>query len=111
MNALPRTIRTEMKTVEAMIRIACAGRHGADPLCEACSDLLWYARERLEKCRFGTEKPTCAACPVHCYKPGMRERIRLVMRYAGPRMVLRHPWLTFIHFWKERTSRRPRKGF
>jgi hypothetical protein len=29
----------------------------------------------------------------------MRERIRAVMRYAGPRMSYRHPILTLFHFW------------
>jgi hypothetical protein len=28
----------------------------------------------------------------------MRERIREVMRYAGPRMPLRHPILSIFHF-------------
>ena len=45
----------------------------------------------------GTGKPTCSKCPVHCYKPEMRDRIREVMRYAGPRMYKRHPILTFFH--------------
>ncbi len=28
----------------------------------------------------------------------MREQIRAVMRYAGPRMVYRHPMMTLFHF-------------
>ncbi len=89
----------ERKTVEAMIRIYCAGQHGTrGDLCADCEELLAYAHERLIKCRFGAEKPTCANCPVHCYKPTMRERIRAVMRYAGPRMSYRHPILTLYHF-------------
>jgi hypothetical protein len=35
---------------------------------------------------------------VHCYIPTMREKIRVVMRYAGPRMAHRHPILTSFHF-------------
>lgn len=89
-----------------MIRIACAGRHGSDALCQSCSDLGRYARERLEKCRFGAAKPTCATCPVHCYGPAMQERIRAVMRLAGPKMLFHHPWLTLIHYWKERSCHR-----
>jgi hypothetical protein len=27
----------------------------------------------------------------------MRERVREVMRYAGPRMLLHHPWLAICH--------------
>jgi hypothetical protein len=28
----------------------------------------------------------------------MRDKIRLVMQYAGPRMIHRHPLLAFYHF-------------
>lgn len=96
-------IARERKTVEAMIRISCRGRHGTHgELCAECAELLEYSHERLDKCRFGADKPTCAACPVHCYKPAMRERIRAAMRYAGPRMSYRHPILTLFHFWDGR---------
>ena len=56
-----------------------------------------YAGVRLEKCPFQEHKTTCAKCPVHCYKPARRAQIRAVMRYAGPRMMLRHPRLAFYH--------------
>ncbi len=105
----PARIARERKTVEAMIRIYCRGQHGTrSGLCAECGELLAYAHERLEKCRFGADKPTCANCPVHCYKPDMRERIRAVMRYAGPRMSYRHPILTLFHFWDGR--KKPPKG-
>ena len=34
---------------------------------------------------------------MHCYKPDMRQKVRQVMRYAGPRMMLRHPILAVRH--------------
>ena len=34
---------------------------------------------------------------VHCYQPQMREQIRQVMRYSGPRMLLYHPVLAIWH--------------
>ena len=43
------------------------------------------------------EKTFCSACPIHCYKPEMREKIRTVMRYGGPRMLLYHPMMTLRH--------------
>ncbi|MBR5813546.1 MAG: nitrous oxide-stimulated promoter family protein, partial [Bacteroidaceae bacterium] len=46
---------------------------------------------RLEHCKFGNGKSTCQKCPVHCYKPQMRERMRAVMRWSGPRMLLYYP--------------------
>jgi hypothetical protein len=35
---------------------------------------------------------------MHCYKPAMREKIKDVMRYSGPRMSYRHPLLALFHF-------------
>ena len=46
--------------------------------------------------RAGT-KTLCSACKVHCYKPEMREQIRTVMRWAGPRMLPVHPVLSIKH--------------
>ena len=62
-----------------------------------CAELLDYATRRLERCVFGDAKPTCANCVVHCYSADMREQIRMVMRWAGPRMLLRHPILAIPH--------------
>jgi Nitrous oxide-stimulated promoter len=97
-NTHPRMTR-EARTLEAMIGIYCRDRHGTrgDDLCPDCADLLSYAGQRLEKCPFQEHKTTCAKCPVHCYKPARREQIRAVMRYAGPRMMFRHPVLAFYH--------------
>jgi len=92
-------LETERRTIEAMIGIFCRGRHGAkEGLCPECRELFDYAAGRLEKCPLKDNKPKCSACPVHCYKPAMRERIRAVMRYAGPRMLYRHPLLAGKHY-------------
>ncbi len=89
----------EWKTMEAMIQIHCRGHHGpAAALCEECQQLSDYAGMRLKRCRFGTEKPTCAKCPVHCYQQTRREQIKAVMRYAGPRMVWHHPLMSLRHW-------------
>jgi hypothetical protein len=88
----------EEKTIRIMIRMFCAGRHKSrSGLCAECSGLLEYALERVGKCRFGENKPVCRNCSVHCYKPEMREKIKRVMRYAGPRLLFRNPLLSLIH--------------
>ncbi len=93
----PRIAR-EKRTVEAMVRIYCRGHHGArGGLCEGCTDLRDYAFARLDRCRYAEGKPTCANCEVHCYGPKMRVRVREVMRYAGPRMMARHPVMALRH--------------
>lgn len=103
----PRVIAREKKTVQAMVRIYCADHHGTAGLCASCSELLEYSHQRLDRCPYGDEKPTCKECPVHCYKPDRRSEMRDVMRYAGPRMLWRHPWLAVVHLWQERTRRSP----
>jgi hypothetical protein len=100
-------IEREKRTIRAMIAIYCRTHHAADGLCAECEELLGYAVCRLDRCPFGANKTTCARCPIHCYKPAMRERIRTVMRYAGPRMLYKHPVLALWHLLD---NRRTRKG-
>ena len=89
----------EWKTVSSMIHIYCHGLHGTNgKLCSECQQLSDYASLRLDRCRFGAEKPTCANCPVHCYQKTRREQIRTVMIYSGPRMLLKHPILSLFHW-------------
>jgi hypothetical protein len=91
----------EFRTAEAMIDLFCRGHHGGgEELCPECRGLLGYVRQRLEKCRFRGNKPRCSKCTVHCYLPEMREKIRAVMKYAGPHMLLRHPILTGGYYLK-----------
>jgi hypothetical protein len=83
-----------------MIGLYCKKHHTpGGMLCTECQNPLRYAHERLDGCPFQEHKTTCALCPVHCYRPEMRERIRAVMRYAGPRMLFRHPLLGLLHIW------------
>lgn len=92
----PRLLR-ELETIEAMTRIYCADHHGTKEPCDECRALMTYASKRLAVCVFGEEKPVCAKCQVHCYGKAMREKVRDVMRYAGPKMIWRHPWLALMH--------------
>ena len=103
--ANPRLAR-EWKTVSAMLHIYCRDQHGGN-LCADCQELMGYVNLRLERCRFGEEKPTCAKCPVHCYQRNRREQIKMVMRYSGPKMLWEHPVLSLWHLldgWFRRPS-------
>jgi hypothetical protein len=94
---MPRLSR-EKRTIRAMMQVYCRDHHETTgSLCGECQSLYDYALDRLDRCRFGVEKPTCARCPIHCYKPAMRDRIKEVMRYAGRRMLFRHPILALLH--------------
>jgi len=93
-----RRLAREWQTVTAMLHIYCRDQHGG-ALCDECRQLEHYVSRRLDRCHFGEEKPTCAQCPVHCYQRDRREQIKAVMRYAGPRMLWRHPALSLWHLW------------
>ncbi len=104
-----RRARREVETVGAMIAIYCRGNHGTErELCADCLALREYTQQRVERCPLLADKPTCVNCPVHCYKLAMREQIRTVMRYSGPRMVWRHPVLSVFHFLDGRHKSRAR---
>ena len=94
-----RRIQRERKTISTMIGMYCHDLHGTatSELCEGCNELNDYAMQRIDKCPFCLQKPTCANCTIHCYKDDMREEVRRVMRYAGPRMMRRHPVLALLH--------------
>jgi hypothetical protein len=91
----------EYRTMRCMVEIYCADHHvaGGGMLCPDCEQFLEYAQRRLEKCPYGEDKPVCAKCPIHCYKHAQREQARAIMRYAGPRMLLSHPWLSLTHMF------------
>ena len=122
---MPDRIADEKKVVALMIRMYCRrhcrqqgrtakadridARHTTNGLCPECAALLDYALRRLDSCRFGNGKPSCRKCPVHCYRADMRERIRTVMRWAGPRMIFHHPLAATKHLLRELRSPEPAK--
>lgn len=98
-------IEEEKRVVEQMIRLYCRRKEGNHTLCPSCQELLDYAQGRLDRCRYGEAKPTCKVCPIHCYRPAMKERIQAVMRWAGPRMILYHPVAAIKHVLREMRKR------
>lgn len=90
-------ISDEKKTVSEMVKIYCKGKHKSKVLCSECQELQNYALQRLEKCPYGNDKGPCGACETKCYKNDMAEKMREVMRYAGPRMILYNPIMAFRH--------------
>ena len=97
-------IEEEKNVVEQMIRLYCRKHEGHGELCTSCRELLDYAHRRLDRCRYGEDKPTCKKCSTHCYRPEMKERIRMVMRWVGPRMIIYHPLASIRHFLRETLS-------
>lgn len=88
-----------------MIRLYCHRFEGNNDLCVDCRQVLDYAMTRLDHCKYGNGKPTCKKCPVHCYRPDMKDRIRQIMRWSGPRMIIYHPIAAIKHLLRESLHR------
>ncbi len=107
MNSVEDKRRREKQVVELMIRLYCRKHHGArGALCPRCQALADYAAARSDHCPFMQTKTFCSNCKVHCYRADMREQIRAVMRFAGPRMLLYHPVLAVRHLWESRREKK-----
>ena len=101
----------EKRMVSEMIALYCRKRHGtrAGELCPECAELAEYARQRSDRCPFMETKTfcsNCSNCRVHCYKPEMREKIREVMRFSGPRMIFHHPVAAVRHVIETKAEKR-----
>ena len=94
-------IEREKHTVSLMIRLYCRKNEGNKELCCDCRELEEFAHKRLSACRYSEQKTSCKKCPTHCYRKDMRERIRQVMRFAGPRMILYHPLEAVRHLFEK----------
>jgi superfamily II helicase len=87
----------EKAMVTEMIKLYCKSKHHSKELCPQCEALNQYARLRSEKCPYMETKTFCSNCKTHCYKKDMREQIKEVMKFAGPRMIFSHPVLAIRH--------------
>lgn len=88
----------EKEILKLMITTYCRGEHrNKKKLCNDCQKLLDYAYERIENCPLMETKSFCSACKTHCYSTEMRERIKLVMKYSGPKMLIYHPLVLIRH--------------
>ncbi len=96
----------EKETVSLMIRLYCRKKHGGKNLCPDCAALDAYARQRSDKCPFMETKTFCSNCKVHCYKNDMREKIREVMRFSGPRMIFHHPIMAIRHVIESKNEKK-----
>ena len=99
----------EKRMVSQMIALYCRKKHHTrGDLCPQCAALDAYAKMRADKCPFMETKTFCSNCRVHCYSPDMRAKIREVMRFAGPRMILHHPVAAIRHVVETKKEQRRR---
>ena len=98
------SIEREKDAISKMINLYCRDKHNLkQSMCKDCQELLDYSWKRLDMCKYGYKKPTCERCTVHCYTSDMRERVKKVMRYAGPRMIIVHPLEAIRHLIRSKT--------
>jgi hypothetical protein len=100
-------LRRDLKVLISFITLYCRGLHRdagkapfelarypvpwgkTDPpqLCAECRKLLAHAIVKRTHCPLDP-KPACKKCPVQCYSPAYRAKMREVMRYSGRKLVL-----------------------
>ena len=99
----------EKEIIDYMIHYYCHKKHHHKVLCTSCIELRNYAHMRIDTCPFMESKTFCSNCKVHCYQGDMRNKIRSVMRYAGPRMLFHKPCMALRHVYYERKEKRKLK--
>lgn len=99
------SMKLETKALRKMIELYCNKKHDSPKrLCSDCSELFEYAQDRLNRCTYGLNKPVCSKCSIHCYKPNMREKIREVMRFSGPRLIFHSPVFLLLYLFRKLTQ-------
>lgn len=92
-------IEREKIVVAKMIALYCRHKLGFKEMPKEYIALVDYAHIQLDRCKFGDSKSSCEKCPIHCYKPDMRNKIREVMRWSGPRMIIYAPFALIRHIF------------
>ena len=97
--------KQDRATLSAMGGIYCKAHHASVPknedgLCQDCQEVVNYALLRAGVCPTG-HKGNCQDCKTPCYAPDMRSKIKELMAYAAPRMLVRHPVLSLDYLKKK----------
>ncbi|MBL8027147.1 MAG: nitrous oxide-stimulated promoter family protein [Fibrobacteres bacterium] len=90
--------KRELVTITIMVTMYCKAKHRKGALCSNCRELLDFSIERIHACKIKSSGVVCSSCKVHCFPDSLREHIKAVMRFSGPRMIIGHPVLAVRHF-------------
>lgn len=105
----------DLRLLAHFVELFCRSRHRAsrngftesgvtglagttEQLCPECADLMEYAARRLRRCPL-KPKPSCKNCPVHCYRPDYRQKVREIMAWSGKRLILRGRLDLIFHYF------------
>jgi len=89
---------TEKKIFEKMVLIYCKKKHKYDSACMDCREIIKYGHNKINNCIHGKEKPFCSKCTVHCYEKNIKEKVKDIMIFSGPRIFFYHPIVSLKHF-------------
>lgn len=89
----------EKEIIHFMISLYCKKKHHSKTLCQECNQLYEYACKRIEYCPMKETKTFCSVCKIHCYQKNQRQKIKAVMKFSGPRMLLYKPRLAINHIY------------
>lgn len=88
----------EKEIFDKMTLIYCKDHH-CSSICTRCNEIILYAHRRIDLCKFGKNKSFCSKCLIHCFKTDIREDVKKIMRYSGPRIIFHHPLMAFKHMF------------
>lgn len=87
----------EKKVITEMVKLYCKKNHKNDKLCDECRDVLNYSLNRIDNCKYMDTKTFCSNCKAPCYGPKMKEKVKQIMKFSGPRILFHHPLLVISH--------------
>jgi len=104
--------KSKKDTAQKMMRIYCRKKHRMPKkqLCPDCLNLIEYSNIRTDNCPYIEITIFCSGCKTPCYRPDMREKMREVMRFSGPRMLLYHPAKAISHVLGIKSANRHNKN-
>lgn len=106
MDAMGKRTDKDRLTLEAIGSIYCRGNHAQRRkdeagMCPECREAIELTLAKAKSCPLG-HSGNCEDCAVHCQRGDAQKRIQQIMRYAAPRMAVRHPLMTFEYLKKKR---------
>ena len=103
METINRQQSKDIRLIGTFVETYCAGKHGRIDrarfvmpdglgyrlLCADCAGFMEYAITKRLNCPLEADKPSCKRCRIHCYSGPQRDKIRVVMAYAGRKLIVR----------------------
>lgn len=99
-------VQRDLRTLQAIGSIYCAAHHAGAlkddaGMCEECAAVIKYTHERASACPYNHEG-NCQDCKLKCNRGEQQQRIKAIMKYAAPRMLVKHPIMTMEYLAKKR---------